>query len=320
MSKLGELLRKTREERGISPDKVTEDIRLSADIIEQLEDGGFTDLPSYNHAKNFVKNYARYLGLDIEEIQTMLAEECTKENFTHEPITVATEEPLEDIVKNDSSGVSKFFLIGVLFILIIAIGGYLIATSGNHKTKPADEKTSEQVQPQQETPQAAEPDDNEFNTVDKKIVEETISSVNEEDQAAQTEDGVAADKALTDNDKEKDKTAQTAADEKSTDKKEEKAAVLPKGMKKAVLNFSDVCWVHMKSDTGEEMDFIADKATHKEVLFKDYFILDIGNAAVTSVSYNGRTIAGLGGYKQPAKGLKFEPNPENGSLKYSTLK
>ncbi|MGE4317782.1 MAG: RodZ domain-containing protein [Deferribacterales bacterium] len=317
MSKLGELLRKTREERGLSPDKVTEDIRLSADIIEQLEDGGFTELPSYNHAKNFVKNYARYLGLNIEEIQAMLAEECTKENFTHEPITVATEEPLEDIVKNDSVGISKFFLIGILFILIIAIGGYLIATSGSHKTKPTEEKTSEQVQPQTETPQTAEAEDNEFNTVDKKIVEETISSVNEEEPAPQSEDGVAADKALTG--KDKDKTA-PAADEKTADKKEEKAVVLPKGMKKAVLNFSDVCWVHMKSDTGEEMDFIADKSTHKDVIFKDYFVLDIGNAAVTSVSYNGRTIAGLGGYKQPAKGLKFEPNPENGSLKYSTLK
>ena len=55
MSKLGELLKTTREDLGYDYDKVTSDIRLSADIIQQLEEGGFLQLPSYNHAKNFVK-------------------------------------------------------------------------------------------------------------------------------------------------------------------------------------------------------------------------------------------------------------------------
>lgn len=308
MSKLGGILRDAREQLGYDYDKVTGDIRLSADIIEQLENGGFLQLPSYNHAKNFVKNYAEYLGLDVNEVLVILAEECTKSDFTHEPLTVATEESLEDIVKSDSSTPKAVkYTVLALIVIAVIIAGTLLLTSG-HKTKPAEEAVSQPV-----IEEKPEPEDTGFNTVDKKILEETINSVNAAEQAdAQTAENKDSDKdASVDAEKK-------AAETETTVKTDEKP--LPAGMQRAILNFSDVCWVHFKSDTGDELDFIADRANHKEITFKNHFFLDIGNAAVASVTYNGKVIAGLGGYKQPVKGLKFEPNPENGSLKYSIVK
>lgn len=314
MSKLGGILKEAREELGYDYDKVTGDIRLSADIIEQIEDGGFLQLPSYNHAKNFVKNYAEYLGLDVTAVMQMLAEECTKTDFSHEPITVATEEPLEEIVKSDNNPAAvKYVIIGLIILAVIVAGTFLVRSG--HKTKPAEEQVSQTVD-QPLTDEKPEKEDNEFNTVDKKILEETINSVNASEQA----DAKAAEGPITE-----DGHKPVTTDEKTPEEAKAAAAKalekpLPAGMQRAILNFSDVCWVHFKSDTGEELDFIADRANHKEITFKNHFFLDIGNAAVASVTYNGKVIAGLGGYKVPVKGLKFEPNPENGSLKYSIVK
>ncbi len=67
------------------------------------------------------------------------------------------------------------------------------------------------------------------------------------------------------------------------------------------------------------MDFIAEKGNQREIIFHDNFVMDIGNAAVVSLSYNNRTIAGLGAYKQPIKGLKFTVNDKD-RLSYTTVK
>ncbi|MCD8553063.1 helix-turn-helix domain-containing protein [Seleniivibrio sp.] len=311
MSKLGSLLKDTREAQGLSYEKVTQDTRMSEDIIKQLEDGGFGDLPSYNHAKNFVKNYAEYLRLDIDDTMNLLQEECTRETFTSEPpIVFSTEFPPKEEGEN-SSFLMKYVLPVVVIALVIFAGTKLFFSVRGDKKAP-EPVVSEQQQPS-EAPaaqQAPTQEDTTFNTVDPKTVEKTIEEVNSADEKAQ---------AAADANTEAKPEDAAAADgkTKTDDTTKENKAVKTGNM--AILNFADVCWVHVKSDTGEELDFIASRGSHKEISFKQFFILDVGNAAVASVNFNGRTIAGLGGYKQPAKGLKFEPN-ESGVLKYSVVK
>jgi len=308
MSKLGATLKNKREKLELDVDKVTEETRISADIIDVLERGDFKSMPSYNHAKNFVKNYAEFLKLDLVNTQDLFEQECTKEDFLREVKYVAA-----PVTKEGSSGPSMMrFLIPVIIILVISFSGYKVFLA---MQKGGDLKASEKAN----TEEVKQIIDQKLDTpVDKQEeVKEVIENINKEaDKPAE----IAEPKKESKKEPAKQETVVKKDDGASLsaflpDVKEEPLAEA----KTAIVNFSDVCWVHIKVDDKEEMDFIAEKGNQREIVFHDNFTMDIGNAAVVSLSYNNRTIAGLGAYKQPVKGLKFTVNEDN-KLKYTTVK
>lgn len=61
-------LRLERERRGISLDTIAAVTRVGTDLWEGLERNDFTDWPSGIFARAFVRDYARAVGLDAEEI------------------------------------------------------------------------------------------------------------------------------------------------------------------------------------------------------------------------------------------------------------
>lgn len=322
MSKLGATLKNKRETLGLDIDKVTEETRISADIIDVLERGEYKSMPSYNHAKNFVKNYASYLKLELDKVQELFDQECIKEDFNREVKYVTA--PITKEKGASPSGAK--FIIPVIILAVVAFAGFKVYTAMmKGKELGASEKTkTEEVSPVIE--QKAEP------PVDQQEVKEVIESINKE--AEKTE---AAKPEVKPEAKPEQKPAVKAepkpevkkeAAHKEEVKKEDAAlsAFLPDkkdepmaAAKTATVIFSDVCWVHIKVDDSEEMDFIAEKGNEREIVFHNDFVMDIGNAAVVSISYNNRTIAGLGAYKQPIKGLRFTVD-ENDKLKYSSAK
>jgi len=299
------MLKNKRETLGVDVDKVTEETRISADIIDVLERGEYSSMPSYNHAKNFVKNYAVYLKLDMEKVQEAFENECTKEEFNREVKYISA-----PVTKESTAGHSSLvvkFVIPIVLIAIIAFTGYKVFTS--MKTGSAEQGVS--------APAAEQPVAEKETVVDTNEVKEVIKSINsnaeQREAVKKTEPAKEAPKAEEPAVKEDKNVSQSAFIQ---DEKVEPAAAL----KTAVLNFSDVCWVHIKIDGSEEMDFIAEKGNQRNIEFRDNFVMDIGNAAVVSVAYGERTIAGLGAYKQPVKGLKFTVDENTERLKYTTAK
>lgn len=67
MGELGELLRKTREERGLSLDQVEEATRIRSAYLQALEEEAWERLPPRTYVKGFLKSYARYLGLELPQ-------------------------------------------------------------------------------------------------------------------------------------------------------------------------------------------------------------------------------------------------------------
>jgi cytoskeleton protein RodZ len=65
---LGHQLREAREARELTLDKVEQQTRIRAKYIEALEQGNHQALPSAVQARGFLRNYARYLGLDADEL------------------------------------------------------------------------------------------------------------------------------------------------------------------------------------------------------------------------------------------------------------
>jgi transcriptional regulator with XRE-family HTH domain len=65
---LGDMLRQAREAQALSIEEVESQTRIRAKFIEALESGDFGLLPSTAHAKGFLRNYAQFLQLDVEQI------------------------------------------------------------------------------------------------------------------------------------------------------------------------------------------------------------------------------------------------------------
>ena len=73
LEEMGALLRQERDRQGISLEKAATEIKISKKYLVALEEGCTGDLPHPVYAKGFVKNYARLLGLDPEEMGSVLS-------------------------------------------------------------------------------------------------------------------------------------------------------------------------------------------------------------------------------------------------------
>jgi cytoskeletal protein RodZ len=67
-STLGQTLRAAREAQGQSLDDVEGVTRIRAKHLAALESDNYAALPSPAQARGFLKNYAQYLGLDLQEV------------------------------------------------------------------------------------------------------------------------------------------------------------------------------------------------------------------------------------------------------------
>ena len=71
---LGALLKTKRTEKNIAIGEVAERLKFSAKQIESLESGDYKGLPEPIFVKGFIKTYARFLGLDADQIVALLNE------------------------------------------------------------------------------------------------------------------------------------------------------------------------------------------------------------------------------------------------------
>ena len=67
----GEILRQTRERKGLGLNATARRLRIRPDILRAIEDGNFAAMPPRGYTRNMVNGYARYLGLNPTEITGM---------------------------------------------------------------------------------------------------------------------------------------------------------------------------------------------------------------------------------------------------------
>jgi cytoskeleton protein RodZ len=68
LASIGEQLRQAREARGISIQDVEQATRIRRVFVVALEEDRLQDLPDPAYVRGFVRNYARFLGLDAEPL------------------------------------------------------------------------------------------------------------------------------------------------------------------------------------------------------------------------------------------------------------
>ncbi|HLI85874.1 MAG TPA: RodZ domain-containing protein [Bryobacteraceae bacterium] len=68
MTSIGETLRRERVKRKLDVEGVSRELKISPRFLEAIEHEDFDKLPGQLFARSFVRQYARFLGLDEEEI------------------------------------------------------------------------------------------------------------------------------------------------------------------------------------------------------------------------------------------------------------
>src|ERR1035441_8385948 len=68
MIPVGDTLRRTRLKRNLQLEEISNELKISTRILQAIENDQYDKLPGGVFAKSFVRQYARLLGLDEEEI------------------------------------------------------------------------------------------------------------------------------------------------------------------------------------------------------------------------------------------------------------
>lgn len=68
MNEIGERLREMRESHGVSIEEAAEDLKIKPSQLKSLEDGDIKKFKDVLYVKTFIKDYAKYLGMDGEKL------------------------------------------------------------------------------------------------------------------------------------------------------------------------------------------------------------------------------------------------------------
>ncbi len=118
-SSVGEMLRSAREAKGLTLEAANRDTKISVEVLSSLEQDDFDSVGSDIYLKGFLRNYARFLGVDVEEV--MRALDRQRGRGTH---GVGTMWDIEEAVIEErvrSPRLFRRFVLPLLFLIILIL-------------------------------------------------------------------------------------------------------------------------------------------------------------------------------------------------------
>ncbi len=137
----GSELRKQREVRGISLKEIADATKISRRYLEAIESDQHDILPAPVFTRGFVKEFARYLGLDAEEMVDRYSESIRASTESDELEDQHVSQPLP-LIRVDRNVV----VFGVLLLLSVVVIWWLW-TSGDGTPEPETASITETVAP-----------------------------------------------------------------------------------------------------------------------------------------------------------------------------
>ncbi|MGM9876869.1 MAG: helix-turn-helix domain-containing protein [Bacilli bacterium] len=140
MKNIGLKLKEKRIQNGLSIDEVAEDLKLRPSQIESIEEGKKDDFKDIFYLKYFIRDYAKYLGLDsekiLDEFNEYLFDETSK--IPVDLIKEAKKEKNETLSNEKSSPYTKSskkkinipkIIIGLGIIIVLIVVGYILVSN-----------------------------------------------------------------------------------------------------------------------------------------------------------------------------------------------
>ena len=137
MKNIGLKLKDKREENGLSIEEVAEDLKMRPSQISSIEEGKTEDFKDVFYLKYFIRDYAKYLGLDSERILDEFYEYLF-DMTSKIPIELIKEAKRDKNENNDTISPytkesSKIkvpkIIIGLAAIVILIVVGYFIVSN-----------------------------------------------------------------------------------------------------------------------------------------------------------------------------------------------
>jgi hypothetical protein len=118
---IGNQFKKARQKKQISINDVYQKTRIYTDIISAIEDDDFQKIPNPIYAKNFLKEYARFLGMNVESILKEYAGMLSAKVPETEDVTAQHAKPdrPKPVIKIDTERITRKIV--PLFIGLIVI-------------------------------------------------------------------------------------------------------------------------------------------------------------------------------------------------------
>lgn len=141
-------LRQEREQRGITLDQITQSTKIGTRFLQALEQDHFEQLPGGIFNKGFVRAYARFVGIDEEQV---VADYLTASGADQpEDEEAPAIEPRSEPEGNRAAGVPWGILATILLIIAVsfAVWGFYSRMASTRSQPPA------QPEPKQVTPPA----------------------------------------------------------------------------------------------------------------------------------------------------------------------
>jgi transcriptional regulator with XRE-family HTH domain len=146
MESVGQLLRKEREAQEKSLDDVAKDTKMSASTLEALEDDRFSALPAQVYVKGHLRTYARYLGLNEDDVVGMYLR-FTQQQAEGDELDEWDAVELELSERKETAN-RRWVLIGVtsiITIILLVVGIRWIGGRGSEPVTPETEQELEAV-------------------------------------------------------------------------------------------------------------------------------------------------------------------------------
>jgi cytoskeleton protein RodZ len=119
MGSFGENLRREREMRGISLDEIASSTKIGIRFLQAMENDDFEILPGGIFKRSFIRSYARYLGLDEEQV-------IAEYQMTAQPKELELGRLMFASSSNLPRSERRSFLMPVLLAIVMLAGAYAL--------------------------------------------------------------------------------------------------------------------------------------------------------------------------------------------------
>lgn len=257
---VGQSLAAVRLEKGLTVETVAEKLKLTVRQVEALEAEDFAQLPGALFVRGFVRNYARFLGIDPQPLLAAL----DLEQRPTETLTAPSEG-----VRFDASPVRKWLLIPLLVFLL-----FLILVAGLYAWLSQGEEAM--VTPEPTLPQSSESPVTVAAAPATEVAPVPAGDVAPPAPPAPVPDATNATGALP--------VAQEPAPQVTAP-----VAPVPTG---AVLRFrvEDDAWIQVVDAAGQRYSRLVRAGSTETLQGKPPFKLVVGNAALVKLEYNDHLI------------------------------
>lgn len=285
----GSVLRAEREKRHLSLEDVATQLKISARQLRAIEAGDIDSLPHPVYAKGFIRSYATWLGINVEDARKAMASEHEDESDSSEP------ELQMDTQPRRSSGA----LLAFLAICAIAGGAYYVWQSG--MLDFLLEKQPAAVSVHETLPTAD-------SYIAAKEAARAEKAQNVPERPVESPSAAVQPGTVSPREEPAPKVENTAPAEQIAplDSPAKKETATQSGHHKLVITAIEECWVHSNADKTDTRQFSLRKGDTFALTFVDSLELKLGNAGGVRLRYDGQDLDAPGTSGQ-VKTISFPP-------------